>query len=77
MLTLENGSEINILPGDKMKDIPVRLEEDHELIINNYSYQGEGIGRVNNFTVFVAGAILEERARVKIIEVKKNFARGR
>ena len=77
MLTLENNSEINILPGDKMKDKPVRLEENYELIINSYSHQGEGIGRVNNFTVFVPGAILGERVRVKISEVKKNFARGR
>jgi 23S rRNA (uracil1939-C5)-methyltransferase len=60
-----------------MKDKPVRLEENHELIINGYSHQGEGIGRINNFTVFVPGAILEEKVRVKIIEVKKNFARGR
>ena len=60
-----------------MKKIPVRLKEDYELVINNYSHQGEGIGRINNFTIFVPGAIFEERVRVKIIEVKKNFARGR
>jgi len=60
-----------------MTDKPVRLEEDYEFIIKSYSHQGEGIGRVNNFTVFVPGAILGERVRVKITEVKKNFARGR
>jgi len=60
-----------------MSDKPVQLEESYELFINNYSHQGEGIGRVNNFTVFVPGAILGERVRVKISEVKKNFARGR
>ena len=59
-----------------MKNKPIQLEEDHELVINSYSHQGEGIGRVNNFTVFVPGAILGERVRVKIKEVKKNFARG-
>jgi len=41
-----------------MNDKPVRLEEDYELIVNNYSHQGEGIGRVNNFAVFVPGTIL-------------------
>lgn len=60
-----------------MKDKSVQLEEKYELIINGYSHQGEGIGRVNNFTVFVPGAIPEERVRVKINEVKKNFARSR
>jgi len=59
-----------------MKDKPVRLEENCELIINGYSHQGEGIGRINNFTIFVPGAIPGERVRVKISEVKKNFARG-
>jgi len=76
-LILEDNSEINILTGDKMKEIPVQLEGDYELIINSYSHQGEGIGRINNFAVFVPGVILEERVRVKIVEVKKNFARGR
>lgn len=69
-------SEKNLV-GAKMKDKPVHLEEDHEFMVNGYSHQGEGIGRVNNFTVFVPGAILGERVRVKINEVKKNFARGR
>ncbi len=60
-----------------MNDKPVGLEEIYELFINNYSHQGEGIGRINNFTIFVPGAILGERVRVKISEIKKNFARSR
>jgi len=60
-----------------MKEIPVRLEENYEIIINSYSHQGEGIGRINNFAVFVPGAILAEKVKVKIIEIKKSFARGR
>ena len=59
-----------------MKDKPVQLEEEYEFIVNSYSHQGEGIGRINNFAVFVSGAISGEKARVKITEVKKNFARG-
>ena len=59
-----------------MNDKPVQLEESYELFINNYSHQGEGIGKVNNFTVFVPGAILGEKAKAKISEVKKNFARS-
>jgi len=59
-----------------MKDKPVQLEEIYELFINNYSHQGEGIGRINNFTVFVAGAILGERVKVEISEIKDNFGRG-
>ena len=72
----ENDREINIIPGDKMKDKPVQLEKNYVTIIEGYSHQGEGIGRVNNFTVFVPGSILGERVRVQISEAKKNFARG-
>lgn len=59
-----------------MKDKPVNLGEDYELIIGGYSHQGEGIGRIDNFAIFVAGAILGEKVKVKITEAKKNFARG-
>ena len=60
-----------------MEDKPVNLGEDYDLIISGYSHRGEGIGRIDNFTVFVPGAILAERVRVKIREVKRNFARGK
>jgi len=59
-----------------MNNQPVQLEESYEIIINSYSHQGEGIGRVNNFTIFVPGTIIGEKVKVKIIEAKKNFARG-
>jgi len=59
-----------------MNNQPARLEENYEIIIKDYSHQGEGIGRVNNFTVFVPGAIFGEKVKVKITEAKKNFARG-
>jgi 23S rRNA (uracil1939-C5)-methyltransferase len=60
-----------------MKNKPAQLKESYELIINGYSHQGEGISRMDNFTVFVPGAIIGERVRVKICEVKKNFASSR
>lgn len=59
-----------------MNDKPVQFEESHELFINNYSHQGEGIGRVGDFAIFVPGAIKGEKVRAKIIEVRKNFAWG-
>jgi len=60
-----------------MKKIPVSLEEKYEILINNVSHQGEGIGRVENFAVFVPGAIKGEKIEVKITEIRKNFARGK
>lgn len=60
-----------------MKKIPVSPEEKYEILINNVSHQGEGIGRVENFAVFVPGAIKGEKIEVKITEIRKNFARGK
>jgi len=59
-----------------MKKIPVNLEEKYEIIIKNISHQGEGIGRVDNFAVFVPGAMIGEEIKIKIIEIRKNFARA-
>ena len=59
-----------------MNKIPVSPEEKYEILINNLSHQGEGIGRVENFAVFVPGAIKGEKIEVKITEIRKNFARG-
>ena len=60
-----------------MNKIPVSPEEKYEILINNVSHQGEGIGRVENFAVFVPGAIKGEKIEVKITEIRKNFARGK
>jgi len=59
-----------------MKNIPVSLGKKVEITIDSVSHQGEGIGRVENFAIFVPGVIKEEEIRVKITEIRKNFARG-
>ena len=57
--------------------IPVTLGESYEIFIDSLGTVGEGVGRVNGFTIFVDDAIIKERVLVKIVEVKKNFARGK
>ncbi|TBL68219.1 23S rRNA (uracil(1939)-C(5))-methyltransferase RlmD [Paenibacillus thalictri] len=36
-------------------------------------HEGEGVGRVNGFTLFVQGALPSERVRVKVVKVKKQY----
>ena len=62
--------------GEEMKKIPVSLGESYEIMIDNISHQGEGIGRVENFAIFVPDVIKGEKIRTKIVEIQKNFARG-
>lgn len=60
-----------------MAEIPVEKNKDYIIEIQNLGYEGEGVGRINNFTVFVPGAIPGEQVQAKIIKVNKNFAFGK
>lgn len=61
-----------------MKDtIPVIKNKEYELEIENMGFQGEGVAKVNNFTVFIPGAIIGEKVKAKILKVEKKFAFGK
>jgi len=47
------------------------------LVIDDIAFGGEGVGRVEDFVVFVAFVIVGETVEVELSEVKKNFARAR
>ncbi|WP_102399055.1 23S rRNA (uracil(1939)-C(5))-methyltransferase RlmD [Haloimpatiens massiliensis] len=59
------------------KEIPVKKNEEYIIDISGMGYDGEGIGKVENFTVFIPGAIEGENAKVKILSVKKNYGYGK
>jgi tRNA/tmRNA/rRNA uracil-C5-methylase (TrmA/RlmC/RlmD family) len=52
--------------------------KDHVLIrIESIAFGGQGVGRVNNFVVFVPFAAPGDELEVAIVELKKKFARGK
>ncbi|MBU3189363.1 23S rRNA (uracil(1939)-C(5))-methyltransferase RlmD [Clostridium bowmanii] len=57
--------------------VPVEKNMDYVMTIDNMGYEGEGVGKIDNFTVFVAGAIVDEVVKIKIVKVSKNFAFGK
>ena len=59
------------------KDIPVKKNSTYNLSITGMGTKGEGIGKIDNFTIFVPGAILNEKVEVNIIKVNKNYAVGK
>ncbi len=48
-----------------------------EIELHDLAVGGEGVGRVNNFVVFVPYGVPGDTVEVEITEVKKNYARGR
>ncbi|MBU3142513.1 23S rRNA (uracil(1939)-C(5))-methyltransferase RlmD [Clostridium sp. CF012] len=57
--------------------VPVEKNVDYIMTIDNMGYEGEGVGKIDNFTVFVAGAIIGEKVKIKIVKISKNFAFGK
>lgn len=59
------------------KKPPVRKGDIVSIYIKDVSRKGDGVGRIEEFAVFVPGAEAGETVKVKIIEVKKNCAVGK
>lgn len=57
--------------------IPVRRGQVYEIRIERLGTSGEGVGRYENFTVFIPQALPNERVLTVIEEVKNTYARGR
>ena len=53
--------------------IPVEKNNEYEMKIDALGSNGEGIGRIDGFTVFVEGALPGEQVRVLIVKVKKKL----
>jgi tRNA/tmRNA/rRNA uracil-C5-methylase (TrmA/RlmC/RlmD family) len=57
---------VSIKTGDRIK-----------LTIHDIAFGGEGVGRIDEFVVFVPFVITGETVEAEVTEVKKNFARAR
>jgi tRNA/tmRNA/rRNA uracil-C5-methylase (TrmA/RlmC/RlmD family) len=57
--------------------MPCQTGDQLTLTIDDIAFGGEGVGRINDFVVFVPFVLVGEAVEVEITEVKKNFARAR
>ena len=57
--------------------IPVQQGQIYEIEINTLGTSGEGVGRYEDFTVFVPYALPGEKVKARITEVKKTYATGK
>jgi tRNA/tmRNA/rRNA uracil-C5-methylase (TrmA/RlmC/RlmD family) len=57
--------------------VPLKIADKVSLTIHDLAFGGEGVGRIDDFVVFVPFVIVGETVEVEITEVKKNFARAK
>ena len=62
-----------LLKGDKKL---VEKNKEYILDIIAEGYEGEGIAKIEGYPIFINGALKGEKAKVKIVKVKKNYAYG-
>ncbi|MCH1639880.1 23S rRNA (uracil(1939)-C(5))-methyltransferase RlmD [Paenibacillus timonensis] len=53
--------------------LPVAKNDEVVLDIIGMNHDGEGVGRAEGYTLFVAGALPGEKARVKVLKTKKQY----
>ncbi|MFD1020991.1 23S rRNA (uracil(1939)-C(5))-methyltransferase RlmD [Thalassobacillus hwangdonensis] len=56
---------------------PVEKNETIELTFEDLTHEGDGVGKVNGYPLFVPYGLPGEKALVKVIKVKKNFGFGK
>ncbi|ULL13788.1 23S rRNA (uracil(1939)-C(5))-methyltransferase RlmD [Paenibacillus sp. H1-7] len=63
----------NNRPSADLSGLPVAKNEEYEAEIVGIGHEGEGVGRVNGFTLFIQGALPGERVLVKVLKLKKQY----
>lgn len=59
------------------KQIPVEKNRDYIVDITGLTSEGAGVARVEGYTVFVEGALPEEKVEIKVVKVLKNYGYGK
>ena len=55
----------------------MKINEIIEVTIESCGMEGEGVARLNGEVVFINGALIGEKIRAQVTEVKKNFSRAK
>ena len=54
--------------------IPVKKNQEYIVEIIDNGYEGEGIAKIENFTIFINGAIKGEKCKILILKVTTSHA---
>ncbi|PWF99936.1 23S rRNA (uracil(1939)-C(5))-methyltransferase RlmD [Levilactobacillus bambusae] len=59
------------------KQVPVFKNNDYNVKIQDLTYQGMGVAKVDDFPIFIENTLPGEEVKVRVTKVQKNFAFGR
>lgn len=60
-----------------MKKIPVQKNKEYVVNIIDNGFEGEGIAKIDDYTIFIPGAIKGEEIRILIVKIQKSYAFGK
>ena len=55
----------------------IKKNQDFEVMIEDLGADGEGIGKIGTFPLFIKDTVIGDKALVKVIKLKKNYGYGR
>ena len=58
-------------------EIPVEKNKEYIVDIIDNGFEGEGIAKIDNFTIFIPGAIKWEKVKILIVKVLSSHAFGK
>ncbi len=59
------------------RNLPVEINSTYHAEVVGLNHDGEGVARVNGFTLFVEGALPGEKIEVQVTKLKKQYGHGR
>ena len=65
------------MKGSEKVEIPVQKNKEYIVEIIDNGYEGEGIARIDGFTIFIPNAIKGEKVKILIVKVLKSHAFGK
>ena len=58
-------------------ETPVKKNQEYVVDIIDNGFEGEGIAKIDNFTIFIPGAIKGEKVKILIVKVLSSHAFGK
>ena len=57
--------------------MPVEKNKEYIVDIIDMGFSGEGIAKINDFTIFIPGAIIGEKIKIRVVKVLSSYAFGK